>query len=117
MPDLSQTDWEILNVTADDPESLEQIYLGVCFEIVQTDGGDNGLHLSYRRVQPVLLEEIANRVRHLVDLGLLRADSDENGQPLTDLQDLSYVRRAWFSMTSEGRRAWDESEFGNFVAQ
>jgi hypothetical protein len=117
VPDLNKTDWEILNVMADDSENLEQIYLGVCFEFVEATGADGRLHPSYRRLQPVLLEEIASRIRHLVDMGLLQPEGDENGQPLINLQDLSYVWRAWFRMTAEGRRTWDESEFSDFVAR
>jgi len=116
MSNISKTDWEILNITADDSDSLEQIYLGVCFEIVQNDGVDSPLQPLYRRVRPVLLEEIASRVCQLVDKGLLKPDRDENGQQLNSLHDLSYVWRAWFSMTPEGRREWDESEHGKVAA-
>ena len=65
---LDETDWEILDATADDCENLEQIYLSVCFEPCD-DGPEKGEpgELSYRRRRrTVLLSEIADRVRSLV---------------------------------------------------
>jgi hypothetical protein len=40
---------------------------------------------------------------------------DENGQPLDGLEDLSHIWRAWFSMTPEGRRAWEQSEYATLA--
>jgi hypothetical protein len=104
MVDLDKTDWEILDATADDWEDLEQIYLAVCFEVTGEEGG-------YRRVRPfVLLPEIADRIARLVATGLLAARWGESGDPVTDLDDLSYIWRAWFSMTPQGREVWAASE-------
>ena len=47
----------------------------------------------------------------LVAAGLLAARWEESGDPVTDRDDLSYVWRAWFGMTPEGRRAWEASEY------
>jgi hypothetical protein len=97
-------DWEILNATADDAENLEQIYLAVCFETLEADGRHS---LTCRRVRPaVSLQEIADRVRGLVERGLLTAVSDEEGGQPPPADDLSGVWRAWFAMTPEGRRLW-----------
>src|SRR5437868_3992328 len=98
---LDETDWEILDATADDCENLEQIYLSVCFEPCGEGPGNAGRgELSYRRRRrTVLLSEIADRVRSLVDRALLKPVMDEDGGPVASLEDLRYVWRAWFGMT------------------
>jgi hypothetical protein len=113
MVSLDRTDWEILDATADDWESLEQIFLLVCFEYRDADstvaahsGG------TYRRVQnAVLLEEIADRVRNLVDKGLLASRQGEDGRAVTNQDDLSYVWKAWFRMSPQGKELWESSEY------
>jgi hypothetical protein len=105
MQALDKLAWEILDATADDWEDLEQIYLAVCFEVTGEEAG-------YRRVRPsVLLPEIADRILRLVAARLLAARWGESGDPVTDLDDLSYVWRAWFSMTPQGREVWAASEY------
>ncbi len=97
-------DWEILDATADDCENLEQIYLSVCFEFLPDESA--GRH-AYRRVRNgLLLQEIADHVRGLVERGLLAAVMDEEGRPPPGRDDLSYVWKAWFAMTPEGRKLW-----------
>lgn len=104
MPPLDPVDWEILNATADDCENLEQIYLSICFEMEQSPADQ--LQHTYRRVRAaLLLPEVADRVRSLAGRGLLAAVMDEEGGP-PPTGDLSFVWRAWFTMTPEGRRLW-----------
>jgi hypothetical protein len=112
MTALHPVDWEILNATADDCENLEQIYLSVCFELLEA-APDHLTH-TYRRVRPaVLLQEVADRLRGLIERGLLRAVMDEDGGPPPD--GLSGVWRAWFVMTPEGRRLWEAANPDEFV--
>jgi hypothetical protein len=108
---IDKTDFDILNVTADDSENLEQIYRGVCYELVPGDGA-NGIDThDYRPVRGApLLTEVADRVRLLVERGLLKIVMDQEGRPWQARNDLSYVWRAWFSMTPQGRSAWEASE-------
>jgi hypothetical protein len=111
MPPLHPVDWEILNATADDCENLEQIYLSVCFELVEARPD---MKHSHRRLQPaILLQDVADRVRGLVERGLLRPVMDEEGGPPPSLADLSYVWRAWFEMTPDGRRSWESASPAN----
>src|SRR4051794_32205798 len=89
---LTPTEWEVLEATADDVEDLEQIYINI------------------RHLTPVArLSEVANAIRSLVERGLLAARIDENGQPPPAPNDLSYVWRAWFERTPDGRDAWASS--------
>src|SRR5437870_2479983 len=108
MAALDKTDWEILDATADDWEDLEQIYLAACFEVL--DAGEEDPRHSpcrYRRVrEAVLLQEIADRIRSLVDRDLLAA-VHEDGRPVAGRDDLSYVWKAWFRMTSQGKALWE----------
>jgi hypothetical protein len=110
MLDLEKTDWEILNATADDAENLEQIYQMVCFE-PYVNGSENPTECQRRLKGAPLLGDVANRVKALVENGLLAIVMDENGRPLQDLGDLSYVWRGWFAMTLRGRQAWEDSPF------
>jgi hypothetical protein len=119
MDPLDEIDWEILNATADDWEDLEQIFLAVCFEVITSgEEGTPGTGCYYRRVRrAVLLPEIADRIRSLVDCDLLSAVDEENGRPVTNKDDLSYVWHAWFRMTPQGRDLWASSEHANLVEQ
>jgi hypothetical protein len=119
MTTLEKADWEILNVTADDCENLEQIYRGVCYEMVLVDPEDEGhrAHAYRERKGAPLLSEVAGRVRKLVEKGLLVAVMDEEGRPFQALDDLSYVWRGWFRMTPEGRSVWDSSEYATLAEQ
>lgn len=111
MNTLNRLTWEILNATADDYENLEQIYHQICFEPVETmNAGKQGTCGCRPIADAPFLSEIANGIRSLVENGWLTALMDEEGRPLQDLDDLSYVWRAWFSMTSEGRKVWESSQ-------
>ena len=117
MASLDRTDWEILDATADDWESLEQIFLLVCFEYSDADSAAAARRGgTYRRVQDaVLLEEIADRVRILLAKGLLTVRQGEGGRAVTEQDDLSYVWKGWFRMTPQGKELWESSEYANLV--
>jgi hypothetical protein len=110
---LDKIAWEILDATADDWENLEQIYQAICFDFSPENYEARGEGAYYLRPtqETVLLEEIADRIPRLVAAGLLTARWGESGDPVTGLNDLSYVWRAWFSMTPEGREVWASSEY------
>ena len=109
---LDRLAWEVLNATADDCENLEQIYRQVVYELVETADSQTKAVYDYRPVRGApLLSEIADRVRQLVEHGLLKPRMDEEGRPWQGRDDLSYVWRAWFDMTPEGRNAWEASEY------
>ena len=108
---LDELSWEVLNATADDCENLEQIYRQVCYEVLQEDDANRGSSYLYRPVKKVrLLSEIADRIRLLVEQRLLTIVMDEEGRPWHDLNDLSYVWRAWLRMTPQGRSVWESSD-------
>jgi len=109
MQPLDRTSWEVLNATADDCENLEQIYRMVCLEFSVEAYKQHAYCLRPAPGAPSL-EELANRIRELVDAGLLTAVMDDNGEPLRDLADASFVWRAWFAMSPAGRTAWEASE-------
>jgi hypothetical protein len=114
MSPLHPVDWEILNATADDCENLEQIYLSLCFDLEQPLEGS--LHHTYRRVRSeVLLREVADRVRALVEQGLLAPVMDEEGRPPPSAGDLRFVWSDWFTMTPEGRRLWAAADPADLV--
>ena len=85
MSALDKTAWEILNATADDCENLEQIYRQVCHELVETcDSQVKAIH-DYRPIKGApLLSEDADRIRKLVERGLLAVVMDEGGRPWQD---------------------------------
>ena len=113
MRTLSKTAWEILNATADDRENLEQIYRQVCYELIVSD--KSVPPHGYRVLSGApLLSEIADEVRGLVDQGLLQIVMDENGHPWSSNNDVSFVWRAWFQMTSQGKAAWKSAEKRHF---
>jgi hypothetical protein len=98
MDPLSEIEWLILDATADDWENLEQIHRSVTAD--------------YRpATTPPSLEEIADGIRSLVHNGLLTGRWGENGAPVQETEDLSYVWRAWFNMTPRGRAAWASSPY------
>jgi hypothetical protein len=109
MQPLDRTAWEVLNATADDCENLEQIYRMVCLEFSPEAFERQGFCYRLARGAP-LLEEVADRICSLTKAGLLFAVMDENGDPVHDFEDASYVWRAWFAMTPAGRAAWELSE-------
>jgi hypothetical protein len=108
MAALDRTDWEILDATADDYEDLEQIFLAVCFEVVDDRSAAGTTSPCCRRVrEDLLLGEIADRIRKLVDQGFLRAVDEDEGHDVANKEELSYVWRSWFQMTPQGRAAWE----------
>jgi hypothetical protein len=112
MQTLDRIAWEVLNATADDCENLEQIYRLVSYELIETPDSLTKSIYDYRSIPGApFLSEVADRVRALVDRGLLRPVMDEEGRPWQAREDLSYVWRAWFEMTPEGRNAWETSEY------
>ena len=112
MREITSTEWLVLNATADDAENLEQIYRQVCYELLPDAQAKGYPPYLYRPVkEPPLLSEIADRIRLLVEQGLLTAVMDEEGRPWQDPKDLSYVWRAWFEMTPHGRSAWESSGY------
>jgi hypothetical protein len=117
MQPIDKTDWEILNATADDWENLEQIYTMVCFDAFHNSVEISGKGNSFFRPIPgaPTLEELANRIRKLVEGGLLSARLPEIEAPVLDLADPSYIWRAWFAMTPQGRNVWASSEYGATV--
>jgi hypothetical protein len=103
---MDRIGWEILNATADDCENLDQIFRQVCFDLVEPSSGE----FLYRPIPAApTLCEIAERIRTLVADGWLEAVMDENGAPLPATNDISYVWRAWFQMTDEGKREWESA--------
>jgi hypothetical protein len=108
MVSIDKVDWEILNATADDWENLEQIYRAVCFEICPEKSGEAG-HEDYL-LRPVrgapTLEELADRIHKLVADNLLIPRFAENEDPPHHHD----VLRAWFVMSSHGRKIWSSSE-------
>ena len=116
---LDKTAWEILNATADDSENLEEIYRQICFVFTPEDQGDQDKrNYCFRQAKGApLLSEVADRIRRLVEMGLLALEMDENGCPLQEVGDLSYVWRAWFRMTAAGRSAWKSSPHASLVEQ
>jgi hypothetical protein len=116
---LDKIAWEVLNATADDWENLEQIYHMVCFDFSAENYADREHGAYYLRParRAASLKEIADRVAGLMEQGLFEARDGDSGDPVTDLQDRSYVWRAWFRMTPAGRQAWDSSEYATLAEQ
>jgi len=115
---LDKTAWEILNATADDCENLEQIYLQICFEVSANAENTPRESGDYRPLKGApLLSEIADGIQKLVGMGLLAVEMDENGVSVQNLDNLSYIWRAWFRMTPQGRGVWASSEYTNLVEQ
>ncbi len=111
MPALDRLAWAILNATADDCENLEQIYRQLSYELLPHEGSTHPWDYDYRPVKGApSLGEIADRIRNLVEAGLLTVVMDAEGRPLPERKDLSYVWRGWFAMTPAGRSAWESSE-------
>ncbi len=115
MQELTKLDWEILNATADDRENLEQVFLAVCFEVVDDGPGQDPVHPRLRRVSTTPLEEIASRVHDLVARGLLAGVAEDRNLATPAPADASFVWRAWFGMTPAGRQAWEASVHGSLV--
>ena len=104
---LDKTSWEILNSLADDCENLEEIYRGVCYEVVSEAKG-----IEYRAVADApFLWEVIEHLRELFDRNLIAPVMDENGQPWNRSGDGSVLWKAWFAMTPAGKAEWEHSEF------
>src|SRR5438128_402211 len=115
MQTLSSLDWEILNATADDWENLEQIYKSTCFDFSPENYQRAAEGSFYWRAatDAPLLETVADGILRLVRSDLLEARLQD--QLRIDQNDISFVWRAWFRMTAEGKRVWAESENANLV--
>jgi hypothetical protein len=110
---LSKNAWEILNATADDCENLEQIYHQIHEHLVTPDlPSERGVGHSQIAAETPLLAEIADNIRELVEHGLLEVVVNGDGNRQPNVNDLSFVWRAWFRMTSQGREAWERSAYG-----
>ncbi len=109
---LDKTAWEVLNATADDWENLEQIYhlISLDFSAEHYEDRQRGAYYLRPARGAASLQEIAERITSLVQAGLLAARLEESGSTVSDPREPSYVWRAWFHMTAEGRRAWEASE-------
>jgi hypothetical protein len=109
MTKITSVEWLVLNATADDAENLEQIYRSLAFECsADPDHPGDPTAYSWREARPqVLLSEIADAIQSLVARGflVLRRDPAEESNP----DDLSFVWRAWFEMSQEGRSLWSET--------
>jgi hypothetical protein len=102
MNSLDQIDWETLNATADDWESLETIYRSL------NRAEDRGGALGPVGQSGPLLEVVADGIRQLVEGGFLEARLLDTPDQRTAISaDLSYIWRAWFRMTPAGRAAWE----------
>jgi hypothetical protein len=106
MKPITSTEWLVLNATADDAENLEQIYRSLAFECAPDPAHSSDPDACWwREAQPrVLLSEIADAIQSLVTRGLLvpLCDPAEESNP----DDVSYVWRAWFDMSADGRSIW-----------
>jgi hypothetical protein len=93
---------EVLDATADDWESLEQIFLSVRFEFI-SDTCDLSAPSTWQwreRNAGITLGEIAESITSLVQSGALRARREDN----TDLLRLSGddVLKCWFRNAKKG---------------
>lgn len=80
--------WHVMDATADDWESLEQILPHV------------------REFQgPIEASAIAKLIAQLVAEGLMEEEQHSNPDPVAVLSDPT---RFWFGMTSKGRELWDQ---------
>jgi hypothetical protein len=110
MRQVNSTEWLVLNATADDAENLEHIYRCLAFE--QASDTERASHAGshcWREARPsISLGEVADAIQALVARGLLiaRWDPAEPAHP----DDLSYVWKAWFEMSEEGRSLWQATE-------
>ena len=105
---LTETQWLVLNATADDFEDLEQIYRSINLEFCpQEDAVSTSVCWSDAKNR-VPLADIADCIRSLFGQGLLTARMADTGGP-PDTNDPSYVWRAWFQMTPEARALVESS--------
>lgn len=110
MHPIDKTEWEILNATADDWENLEQIYLAVCCNVpVAIPQEQYGL--VYAKKHDPRMRDVADGIVRLVEAGLLEARGEGIDEPVSDRKDRSFVWRAWFSMTPQGRKLWESSDY------
>jgi hypothetical protein len=119
MHSLDKTAWEVLNATADDWENLEQMYRLICFEFSAENYAEREKGAYYLRPAKgaPLLQEVADRIGPLVEAGLLEGRLEDGELPVSERSDRSYVWRAWFRMTAQGRNVWDTSEWAKLVDQ
>lgn len=94
---LSQLETRVLDAMADDWEELEQIYISLSYELIDSEGAST-LRPSYtfrRRQNALRLTDIANALRALLDKGKI-VGRTENGDYVRDARDLSMIWRSWF---------------------
>jgi hypothetical protein len=109
MTAIDTLEWEILDSTADDWENLQQIFLAVGCDVPDAVPQEKyGLVYTVKGFPRV--GEVADGIVRLVEAGLLAAREEDGGAPVANLDDKSYVWRAWFAMTPAGRSAWESSE-------
>jgi plasmid stabilization system protein ParE len=89
---LTETEREVLTLTAEHPEDLEHIY--------------QQLH---KPTKPIALAEAADALRSLVDRGLLAPGDGPSDPAVPGPDDPSRFWKARFAMTPEGRAAWASS--------
>ena len=109
MRSLTKIEWLILNETQDDSENLEQLYRALALEFSPTHYQSNAPDAYYWRESdpPILLADIADAVRSLVEKGLLMVRHHPADDSATN--DLSYVWRSWFQASPEGRGMFQTS--------
>lgn len=108
---LDRLSWEILNTLADDCENLEQIYRGICYEMLPIPGATHPHQYDYRPVPDApLLWEVVEHLRDLRDRGWVVPAMDEDGNPWEEPDDPSALWRAWFEMTPSGRTVWQNAD-------
>lgn len=103
---------EILNATADGWESLDQIYLSVCFEFDSDTYNATAPETARwkRRYSTFLLSEFVKTIQHLIHQQELHARwEDRSPGTMCSGDD---ILAGWFSMSQKGRerveREWIE---------
>lgn len=92
---IDTIDWEIMNSTADDWESIEQIFP------------------STKNCDGVTKELISQRIIKLVNEGMLE---EMNGNLPAPASIIEYPKKFWFGMTKVGRQIW-ENEAARFYTE
>jgi hypothetical protein len=106
MSALTELEYDVLNATADDFESLEHFYRSLNREF-SAEHYDlaNPESLYWREAaRATALAEIAEAIRSLVARGLLEGQT-EDGSRFSTIGDASIVWRGWFHTTPEGQQS------------
>ena len=104
---LTKTQCLVLNATADDFEDLEHIYRLICLEFSAEKYQPSDPESFYWRegADAVPLLDIVDALRFLVDNHMLSARLPQGDIVAPPCNELSYLWRAWFSVTAAGRAA------------